>query len=83
MIRSQKQAELQAELRHYRELIQLEETKNAQTATDMQLRIEEIELDKNATLAEKDILTVKMDNRAKEVSTVKQMIITSEIEKEQ
>ena len=82
-IRSQKQAELQAELRHYRELIQLEETKNAQTATDMQLRIEEIELDKNATLAEKDILTVKMDNRAKEVSTVKQMIITSEIEKEQ
>ena len=81
-IRSQKQAELQAELRHYRELIQLEETKNAQTATDMQLRIEEIELDKNATLAEKDVLTVKMDNRAKEVSTVKQLIIASEIEKE-
>ena len=48
----------------------------------MQLRIEEIELDKHTPLAEKDVLTVKMDNRAKEVSNVKQMIIASEIEKE-
>ena len=73
---------MHAELEHYRELIFLQETKNMQTATDMQLRIEEIELDKNRTMAEKDVLTVKVDNRTREVVNIKQMIIDSEIEKE-
>ena len=69
--RFQRAKELQADIKHYRELIRQEETKNMQTASAMQLKLDEIEQEKIQTRKEKEFLEVKVANRKKEVHELK------------